>query len=74
MLGQTERLGRLVTQLLDLSRLESGVVPLHREWVDAASLVDAVAAEARLHSPDQTIVVVVRLARTWWMRSTYWTV
>ena len=31
MLDQTERLGRLVSQLLDLSRLESGVVPLRRE-------------------------------------------
>jgi len=59
MLEQTERLGRLVTQLLDLSRLESGVVPLHREWVDAASLVDAVAAEARLHSQSRTIDVTV---------------
>lgn len=59
MLDQTERLGRLVTQLLDLSRLESGVVPLHREWVEAASLVDAVAAEARLHSPDGKIEVAV---------------
>ena len=30
MLAQVERLGRLVTQLLDLSRLESGAVPLER--------------------------------------------
>src|SRR6185436_8712202 len=30
MLAQVERLGRLVKQLLDLSRLESGVVPLER--------------------------------------------
>lgn len=59
MLEQTERLGRLVTQLLDLSRLESGAVPLHREWVDAASLVDAAAADARLHSPGRTIEVKV---------------
>jgi signal transduction histidine kinase len=59
MLDQTERLGRLVTQLLDLSRLESGVVPLHREMVEAASVVDAVAAEARLHSPGRCIEVRV---------------
>ena len=31
MLAQSERLGRLVDQLLDLSRLESGDVPLDRE-------------------------------------------
>jgi signal transduction histidine kinase len=59
MLDQTERLGRLITQLLDLSRLESGVVPLHRETVDAASLVDAVAAEARLHAPGRQVDVSV---------------
>lgn len=59
MLEQTERLGRLVTQLLDLSRLESGVVPLRREVVDAASILDAVSAEARLHSPGRCIDVTV---------------
>ena len=31
MLAQTERLGRLVEQLLDLSKLESGEVPLQLE-------------------------------------------
>lgn len=59
MLDQTERLGRLVSQLLDLSRLESGVVPLRREHLDAASVLDAVAVEARLHSPGRRIEVEV---------------
>jgi len=59
MLEQTERLGRLVAQLLDLSRLESGGVPLHREDVDVAALLDAVAAEARLHEPGRCIDVAV---------------
>lgn len=59
MLDQTERLGRLVAQLLDLSRLESGAVPLHREQVEVASLFDAVAAEARLHNPGRRIDVAV---------------
>jgi signal transduction histidine kinase len=59
MLDQTERLGRLVTQLLDLSRLESGVVPLRRERLDAASMLDAVAVEARLHSPGRRVEVEV---------------
>lgn len=67
MLDQTERLGRLVTQLLDLSRLESGVVPLRRELVDAAGVLDAVAVEARLHSPDWCIEVAAEPAdlRLW---------
>jgi signal transduction histidine kinase len=59
MLEQTERLGRLVSQLLDLSRLESGVVPLRREHLDAASVLDAVAVEARLHSPGRAVDVDV---------------
>ncbi len=59
MLDQTERLGRLVSQLLDLSRLESGVVPLRREHLDAVSVLDAVAVEARLHSPGRQIDVDV---------------
>ena len=45
MLGQTERLGRLVDQLLDLSKLESGEVPLQLEPVTFASLVDRVFSE-----------------------------
>jgi signal transduction histidine kinase len=59
MLEQTERLGRLVAQLLDLSRLESGAVPLHREVVEVAPLFDAVAAEARLHAPGRRIDIAV---------------
>jgi signal transduction histidine kinase len=59
MLDQTERLGRLVSQLLDLSRLESGVVPLRRDDLDVASVLDAVAAEARLHAPGRQIEIAV---------------
>ena len=42
MLAQSERLGRLVEQLLDLSKLESGEVPLRREPVPLAPLVSQV--------------------------------
>jgi signal transduction histidine kinase len=45
MLAQTVRLSRLVEQLLDLSRLESGEVPLHRERVEVAPLVERVVSE-----------------------------
>jgi signal transduction histidine kinase len=55
MLDQTERLGRLVAQLLDLSRLESGAVPMHSEVVEVAPLLDAVASEARLYAPGRLI-------------------
>jgi signal transduction histidine kinase len=45
MLAQSERLGRLVDQLLELSRLESGDVPLRREPVSLRSLVSRVLSE-----------------------------
>jgi signal transduction histidine kinase len=45
MLEQSDRLTRLVDQLLDLSQLESGDVPLRREAVDVDALVTRVASE-----------------------------
>lgn len=45
-LAQTARLGRLVAQLLDLSRLEAGEVPLHREPLEVARLAEDALAEA----------------------------
>ena len=48
MLGQTERLGRLVDQLLDLSRLESGEVPLHIEPMTLAPVASRVLSEIRV--------------------------
>jgi signal transduction histidine kinase len=59
MLAQTERLQRLVTQLLDLSRLESGGSPLHLLQFPVADLLEAVADESSLHSPDVTFRVQV---------------
>jgi signal transduction histidine kinase len=59
MLEQTERLGRLVAQLLDLSRLESGAASLLRERVELAPLLDAVASEAQLHAPGRQIDIDV---------------
>jgi signal transduction histidine kinase len=45
MLAQSERLGRLVDQLLELSRLESGDVPMRRESVPLRPLVARVLSE-----------------------------
>jgi signal transduction histidine kinase len=59
MLAQTERLQRLVTQLLDLSRLESGGTPLHKLPFPVVDLLDAVADEAALHSPDMAFDVQI---------------
>lgn len=59
MLGQTERLGRLVSELLDLSRLESGTVPLNRTPVLIADLLNDCKDEANLLRPDVELGVNV---------------
>jgi signal transduction histidine kinase len=58
MLGQVERLGRLVSQLLDLSKLESGTVPLNRQRFRVRPLLDQAVREARLHAPETMELVV----------------
>jgi signal transduction histidine kinase len=58
MLAQTERLGRLVTQLLDLSRLESRAIPLERRPFEVAAVLEQAAREARLHAPDHVEILV----------------
>jgi signal transduction histidine kinase len=47
-LAQTERLGRLVGDLLDLSRVEEGVTPLRLKEIHLAELLDDAVAQARV--------------------------
>jgi signal transduction histidine kinase len=47
-LSQTERLGRLVAELLDLSRIDAGAVALELEPVPVAELVGQTVAEAEV--------------------------
>ena len=61
-LAQTRRLGRLVAQLLDLSRLEAGEVPMVRTEVDLARLLEDAAAEVRAAGRPARVEVVVRPA------------
>ena len=63
MLAQSERLGRLVEQLLELSKLESGEVPLRREEVALAPVVRQVLSEIDVASSDREIEAVQRRAR-----------
>lgn len=59
MLAQVERLGRLVTQLLDLSRLESGAVPLQRQEFAVAPMLEHAVRESQLQAPEVAMEVVV---------------
>jgi signal transduction histidine kinase len=60
MLQQSERLSRLVDQLLDLSRLEAGDVPLEIEPVPLDLLVERVIKEVEVARPDRAREVDVR--------------
>ena len=62
MLAQVERLGRLVQQLLDLSRLEAGVVPLERAAFPVEPLLEHAVREQRLHVPTVDVAVTVEPA------------
>jgi signal transduction histidine kinase len=59
MLRQVERLGRLVGQLLELSQLESGAVPLQVQRFELRPLVVDAVEEARLHAVDTPIELSV---------------
>ena len=59
MLSQTERLGALVAQLLELSRLESGTVPLNRGRFELKPMLEEAAEHTRLHSGEVDVTVEV---------------
>ena len=57
--AQTERLSRLVTDLLDLSRVDAGIVPLRRERLALQGFLDETVTEARLTGRPVSYVVRV---------------
>jgi len=56
-LAQTERLGRLVGDLLDLSRVEEGVTPLQLKEVRLSDIFDDAVAQARADGVRYTVDV-----------------
>ncbi|WP_083974987.1 DUF4153 domain-containing protein [Herbidospora daliensis] len=62
-LAQTQRLGRLVAQLLDLSRLDSGARPIEAEEFDLADLGGQAVREASLRRDDVTVVAQIEPGR-----------
>jgi signal transduction histidine kinase len=57
MLSQSERLGRLVEEVLDLSRLESGDMPLDQHAIEIEPLVSEVVSEIEVVSADRHVRV-----------------
>lgn len=58
MLDQVERLGSLVSQLLDLSRLESGDLPLDRRHFEVRPFLEQAVREQALHTPEGVHLIV----------------
>ena len=58
-LEQTSRLSRLVSDLLDLSRVDAGIAALEREEIDLAKFLDEAVEEARLSGREVRYEVVV---------------
>lgn len=58
-LAQTERLGKLVTELLDLSRIDAGALSLNREELFVDTLLADVVAEARVAAPQAQFSISV---------------
>jgi signal transduction histidine kinase len=58
-LRQVERLGALVEQLLELSKLESGAVPLERRPVDLRPVAEQVLEEWRPHASSRAVALAV---------------
>ena len=63
MLAQTRRLGRLVSQLLDLSRLEAGEQPFDMRPFAIRDVLESAAREARLHAPPDVVFSIDAPAR-----------
>ena len=55
--AQTQRLGRLVAQLLDLSRLEAGQLPLHRERIPLGPFLDGVLRETATSAGQRSVTL-----------------
>ncbi|PYE44392.1 two-component system sensor histidine kinase KdpD [Paenibacillus barcinonensis] len=51
------RMNRLVTNLLGMVRLESGMLQLNRKWCDAGDMISIVLAKIREFSPQREITV-----------------
>lgn len=56
---ETARLSRFVDQLLDLSRIEAGSLPIDREWIELRTLIEDVVSNFRQHWPDCQIETMV---------------
>ena len=53
--GESERLGRLVEELLDLARMDTGQAPLERKPVDLEAVLSAIVERLKLKAADKGV-------------------
>jgi two-component system phosphate regulon sensor histidine kinase PhoR len=62
--AETDHLAAMVSELLDLARIEQGEVPMHREPVDLADVVASVASRLQPFADRQGVRIVSQLPPT----------
>jgi two-component system OmpR family sensor kinase len=61
--SETDRMVKLVDDLLDFSRIDAGKLKLHREHVDLRFLIESVVSEMKFYSNKHALVFVSKLER-----------
>lgn len=60
--NETERLGRLIDNMLNISRIEAGIVQIEREDVDIKALIDRAIGTLEPQAQDKNITLHAKLA------------
>ena len=61
---ESERMERMVSQLLDLAKIESGQIVLHRESVDLSNLLTRVYNSLEIRAQEQDVTLATHFKRT----------
>jgi signal transduction histidine kinase len=59
---EAERMGRMVVELLDLARIESGQIVMQREWIDLRTLLENVVERFRMRAEEAGIELTAQVA------------
>lgn len=62
---ETDRLNRIVGELLEMSRIEAGAIPMERAWHDLDALIIAVGEELRPRLPNYQLQIDVPTDLPW---------
>ena len=60
--GETDRLGRLIDNMLNISRIEAGIVQIEREHVDIKALIDRALGSLEPQAREKQITLIQKVA------------